>query len=164
METVTQSTQETNLNITPTGPRCSRKKKLILGCAAAVVIIAVSSSIPILRGSVFDRLTSQMLSEYPYADNARGADGSYLKIDTNPYDRDFEELQVWEAATFARKQQDSLDGIKFMNQKLGFTDAVYSQMLETSALMGRQTAETGKYRVSWTYHPDQGLEVMYEKK
>jgi len=51
-----------------------------------------------------------------------------------------------------------------MNTKLGFSDAVYRKMLQTSALMGRQSEENSKYRVSWTYHPDSGLEVMYEKK
>ena len=37
-------------------------------------------------------------------------------------------------------------------------------MMKTTALMGRQSAETDKYKVSWTYHPDNGLEVTYEKK
>lgn len=36
-------------------------------------------------------------------------------------------------------------------------------MLETSARMGRQREENDKYRVTWTYHPDEGLEVTYEK-
>ena len=37
-------------------------------------------------------------------------------------------------------------------------------MMKTTALMGRQEEETKKYRVSWTYHPDRGLEVTYEEK
>ncbi len=69
-----------------------------------------------------------------------------------------------ELSTFDKKQSDSLDGIKFINEKLGFTDALYSKMLQTTTLMGRQTKEKNKYRVNWTYHPNQGLEVMYEKK
>lgn len=35
--------------------------------------------------------------------------------------------------------------------------------METNALMGRQREENDKYRVSWTYHPNRGLEVTYEK-
>ena len=30
--------------------------------------------------------------------------------------------------------------------------------------MGRQSEENEKYRVKWSYHPDDGLEVTYEKK
>ncbi len=30
--------------------------------------------------------------------------------------------------------------------------------------MGQQSEENKKFRVSWTYHPDRGLEVLYEKK
>ena len=29
---------------------------------------------------------------------------------------------------------------------------------------GRQSSENEKYKVSWTYHPDDGLKVTYEKK
>ena len=85
-------------------------------------------------------------------------------IHTNPYDKDYIELSFVEQQIFPQKEQDSLNGIKFMNTKLGFSDAVYRKMLQTSALMGRQSEENSKYRVSWTYHPDSGLEVMYEKK
>ena len=37
-------------------------------------------------------------------------------------------------------------------------------MMNTSALMGRQVEENDKYKVSWTYHPDDGLTVTYTKK
>ena len=113
---------------------------------------------------VLSRAVHEMLSEYPYADNAITADNSCLMIDTNPYDKDYNEMSFVEQQIFPQKEQDSLNGIKFMNTKLGFSDAVYRKMLQTSALMGRQSEENSKYRVSWTYHPDSGLEVMYEKK
>lgn len=61
-------------------------------------------------------------------------------------------------------QKNALDAIKYANEELGFNGSVYSQMMNTTALMGRQSAENDKYRVSWTYHPDDGLEVTYEKK
>ena len=37
-------------------------------------------------------------------------------------------------------------------------------MGETRSMDGRQSDENDKYKVTWTYHPDKGLEVMYEKK
>ena len=45
-----------------------------------------------------------------------------------------------------------------------FSDSLYQDMLNTSAIMGRQSEENEKYRVKWSYHPDDGLEVTYEKK
>ena len=53
---------------------------------------------------------------------------------------------------------------RVLHQELGFTEAVFQRMIETTSLMGRQTADSSRYTVSWTYHPDRGLEVMYEKK
>lgn len=61
-------------------------------------------------------------------------------------------------------QEGALEAIRYANEELGFNGSVYSQMMNTTALMGRQSAENDKYRVSWTYHPDDGLEVTYEKK
>ena len=171
-ETASENTQEDSSIVAPADeasasplqPKFTKKKKLILGGIAAIAIIAIAVIILVARGSVFDRLVSEMLNEYPYADNARAADGSYLKIDTNPYDKDIDDMTYVDATLFYDIQSDSLDGIQFINKKLGFTDAVYTKMLETTALMGRQTEENNKYRVSWSYHPDKGLEVMYEKK
>lgn len=61
-------------------------------------------------------------------------------------------------------QEKTLKAIKHANSELGFNNYLYTQVLNTTALMGRQSTETDKYRVSWTYHPDEGLEVTYEKK
>lgn len=80
------------------------------------------------------------------------ADGSYMTLDTNPYDFDDYVLSGM------------LDKIKKANSRLGFTDGLYQKMLSTSALQGRQTDENDLVTVQWTYHPDHGLEVIYEVK
>ena len=64
----------------------------------------------------------------------------------------------------AKDEKNALEAIKYANLELGFSGALYNRMLETNALMGRQTEENDKYKVSWTYHPDDGLEVTYEEK
>lgn len=137
----------------------SKKKKLIVG-GVCIALVAVVIAVNAAGGSAFDRVVSKMLQEYPYADNTRASDGSYLKIDTNPNDKDTDDFLQFDYSV----QRDSLNGIKMVNKELGFSDAIYSKMLETTALMGRQTEENSKYRISWKYHPDSGLEVMYEKK
>lgn len=139
-------------------------KKFIFGGIIVVIVAAVILVATLLSSQSFSGVVNDMLNEYPYANNSRAQDDSYLKIDTNPYDKDADELTYVELSTFDQVQTDSLNGIKFVNERLGFTDALYSKMMDTTALMGVQTEENDKYRVSWTYHPDNGLEVMYERK
>lgn len=140
------------------------RKNIILICVSVIVIIGIALFINLDRGSFFSNVVNDMLAAYPFADNTVAQDGSYLKIDTNPYDKAIDELTYVQLSTFDQKQSDSLNGIKFVNERLGFTNALYSKMMDTTALMGVQTEENDKYRVSWTYHPDNGLEVMYERK
>lgn len=145
-------------------PRKKLSKKLLILIAAGIVVCAAIAVVIYLQSSVFSRAISAMHQEYPFADNSRAVDDSYMEIDTNPYDRDYDELELWQQVTFERTQSDSIKGIRFLNERFGFSAAVYRKMMETTALMGRQSEENGKYRVSWSYHPSRGLEVMYEKK
>ena len=113
---------------------------------ALIIIIAVASA-----GGSYDfndeysHLTSNSWCEI-------SADGTWMKIDSNPYDSD---------DYFIR---DALNEIEEMNEELGFSSSVYQKMLETRALDGRQSEETDKFKVSWSYHPDKGIEAIYEVK
>ena len=51
--------------------------------------------------------------------------------------------------------------LRKLNEALGLPSYVYQLMLETSYSMGRQTETVNGIKVSWTYHPDRGLEVLY---
>lgn len=44
----------------------------------------------------------------------------------------------------------------------GFGQDVRQRMSTTSAVDGRQSAENDNFQVSWTYHPDEGLQVLFE--
>lgn len=79
-----------------------------------------------------------------------GSDGSYLSIDTNPYDLDDYTVSG------------SIQAIIDVNSALGLPDYVLDDMGSTTALMGRQTATFDDVTVSWSYHPDKGLEVTYK--
>lgn len=154
--------QETTTTENTSTPKASigKKKKLIIG--GAVLLIAIVLIALFTRESFFDRAVSEMLDEYPFADNARASDGSWLRIDTDPYDGDYSSPLA--QRLYPQQQNNSLSGIRFMNEKCGFPDSVYEKMMNTSAIMGQQQEENKKFRVSWTYHPNRGLEVMYEKK
>lgn len=76
-------------------------------------------------------------------------DGSWMVIDTNPLDiEDDDDL----AAFYA---------IEEINNELGFSSSLWRRMQNTSALNGQQSDTTDQYEVTWSYHPDHGLEVMY---
>ena len=82
-----------------------------------------------------------------------GRDGSYLEIDTNPFDYD-----------------DSLDSaalsaIEKVNTALELPSSLYNDMMQTTYNMGKQTERFDDVGISvtWTYHPDQGLEVTYKR-
>jgi hypothetical protein len=48
--------------------------------------------------------------------------------------------------------------------ELGFSPAVYERMNRTRALDGTQAASSSMANVTWTYHPDNGLQVVFERE
>lgn len=81
-----------------------------------------------------------------------GSDGSYLRADTNTFDlEDYSNSSV-------------LSEIKSMNRKMGLPESLYNDMINTTWSMGKQQEifENIGISVSWTYHPDKGLEVTYK--
>ena len=137
-------------------PKMSKKKLAIIAAAAvAVIAIALIVFIP----SKFEQVKNECVH---IAGMVTGS-GDYFMIDTYPdVYKNMDSTLVSILAPTA--QENALEAIRYANEELGFNGSVYSQMMKTTALMGRQSAENDKYKVSWTYHPDEGLEVTYEKK
>lgn len=79
-------------------------------------------------------------------------DGLSMTVDTDPLN--ISKYNSSEAFTF----------IQDVNAELGLPDSLYEKMLATRALDGRQTSDYDNVTVSWSYHPDNGLEVIYESK
>ena len=48
--------------------------------------------------------------------------------------------------------------------ELGFSRAVSERMGRTRALDGTQSASGTKVNATWTYHPDNGLQVVFERE
>lgn len=97
--------------------------------------------------------------ETPYAEVA--SDGSYLAIDTNPYCSDI--LGLSGKAGDMTYAEDAWNAIEEVNQKLGIPDVVTRNMTLTTYDDGLQTYEGNWFVMKWKYHPNIGLEVMYEK-
>ena len=149
----TMDTINTTETVNPKHP----KKKIAIIAAAAIAIISIA--IILLVPSKFERVKNECVH---IAGMVTGS-GDYFSIDTCPdtYDNMDDTIK---SLLLPRAQENALEAIKYANKELGFNGSVYSQMMKTTALMGRQSAENNKYKVSWTYHPDDGLEVTYEKK
>lgn len=85
-----------------------------------------------------------------------GDDQSYISVDTNP-------LNINSGYLSSSSVSAATSGIKEINEALGLPDSLYSKMCEARAIDGTLSEEYDKLRVTWHYHPDQGLEVTYEK-
>lgn len=79
-------------------------------------------------------------------------DDSYLMIDTNPFNYKDGDSSLIETG---------LDHIETINKALDLPDWLYEEMLKTRALDGRQKESFDNVTVTWSYHPDQGMEVIY---
>ena len=96
---------------------------------------------------------STLYNTYLSSSYARlAADGSYLSIDTNPYD--------WDDYS----SEEAIVGLRNVVSALGLPDSLLQKMGSTRALDGRQTETYSNIEVSWSYHPDDGLEVLFTKK
>lgn len=111
----------------------------------AVCVITVKKKAPDLKS-----LYQKYCDGKSWADVA--SDGSYLNIDDNPYD--FDDYYI-EAADTA---------IQLINEAMGLPSSLYNDMIQTTWSMGKQqeTYESIGIKVSWTYHPNKGLEVTYK--
>lgn len=131
-----------------------RKRPIIIAAVAAAVLVAVIviASVGRTKGPKFNDLYDEYCSSI-WA--SAGADGSYLSIDTNPYDLDDEGLAFHDAYT----------AIKNINSALGLPDSLIEDMGATRAMDGKQSETFSKQGivVDWRYHPDKGLEVTYKK-
>ena len=129
-----------------------KKKKpivpIIIGAVVVIIIIALLAG-----GGGGKKDFNKMFSDIKYNSWCTiASDGSYMRIDTNPSDLDD---HIDHTAYYT---------LESMNRELGFPASTYEKMGETRALDGRQYDETSDVEVSRTYHPDSGLEVMYEWK
>jgi len=114
------------------------------GSISKTIEITVKKKLPDLRKLYNDYCTSSWAEI--------GSDNSYLEIDDNPYDYDDYFISAADSA------------IQEINRQLNLPSSLYNDMLQTSWDMGKQreTYESIGIEVSWTYHPDKGLEVIYK--
>lgn len=79
-----------------------------------------------------------------------GSDDSYITVDTNPFDLD----------DYFNKNY--INVVVEINEALNLPEYIYKEMLTTTALQGKQTETVNGITVTWSYHPDNGLEILYK--
>lgn len=120
-----------------------------------VIVLCIILAVALVGCSAADKAyeeAKKVLAEGDSQFYEIASDDSYIKIDTNPSD----EEKYYNA--------DAIQLVKDVNSALGFSESLYEKMGQTRALDGRQTDENDNFSVSWSYHPNKGLNVMYEKK
>lgn len=139
-----------------------RKKVLLffIVCILLVASVFVACNKTSLKSTVdLSKVYQKAACASPWAKIAD--DESCIMIDTNPYDFDSDSYYY----TMYSYSLEAREAIKTIHSELGIPDSLYQQMLKTNSLQGRQTKEFSSIgiEVSWTYHPNHGLEVTYSK-
>lgn len=80
-----------------------------------------------------------------------GYDGMSLTVDTSPND-----------TKYSSYEDDAIVAIQAINLYLDLPSSLLEKMSGTRALDGTQSQNCGTYTVTWNYHPDNGLKVIYE--
>lgn len=136
------------------------KRKSLIIVGGGLAVLAVILLIVVLVKNKFD-----FNKKYPDLISKNwctiASDGTWMELDTNPSDMDKDDFDL---DYFADICNPCLKMIKQVNEDLGFSSSVYQKMGNTVWAQGRQSESNDEFIVNWTYHPDKGLEVMYEVK
>ncbi len=123
---------------------------------ASIVVVVISLIISIAWMSVVfgredfnDKYSHISYESWCYI----SSDGETMTIDSNPYNEEYYYTEEVSGQAYTY--------VQIINSELGFSSTVYDEMMETSWNDGTQYRYADGYSVSWTYHPDQGLEVTY---
>ena len=84
-------------------------------------------------------------------------DGSWMRFDGNPNNDDSDDY--WKYIDAYRAVDEVLPQVL---EELGYSSSVNEKMNHTTWSQGKQTESTDTTTVTWTYHPDKGLEVFFE--
>lgn len=136
------------------------KKILLIGLAMICLSFSIWGFVEAAKSNNSEHSSSEgnklraaynsVYAQYGYSScYSIGSDDSYISVDTNPYNID----DYYSAS--------NMRILMAMNNALGLPNYVYQSMISTSAMMGKQSATANGITVSWTYHPDRGLEAIY---
>ena len=80
-----------------------------------------------------------------------GYDGKSLTIDSNPTDN-----------KYSGDDEDAVRAMVMVNAFLELPSSLNDKISSTRALDGMQSQDCGDYTVTWNYHPNNGMKIIYE--
>ena len=161
LETTDSSSPETETQAPPeeeqkaAAIKAPAKGRRGLAVLLLIAVIGLAMAAAIFFGSVDFNKQFSDIKDKNWCTIAQ--DGSFMFIDTNPGDEE-------NILLYMEDFQEAAEAIPSINSRLGFSEALFEKMQQTRAMDGRLEDENKRYKVSWTYHPDVGLEILYEKK
>ena len=124
---------------------------LLCSCTTTIKEPTVPETIPTTTEAVVDLTTMYArYCNYKWADVA--SDGTYLSIDTNPND-----------SSYNSYESEAINAILSINNDLELPESLNARISNTRAIDGTQTASYNNINISWIYHPDKGLSIIWEK-
>lgn len=127
---------------------------LVVGLALGLVVGLVA--IPAIGSGIATRAEAAAPNPFEVAlDDCDMADSAYATIGDDGASL---ELQTFGDEAVGM----DLDELTCITEALDISDAVLSRIETTRALDGRQEASWGDFTASWTYHPDNGLNMLIE--
>jgi len=128
--------------------------KILLCCT---IVFSLSACAATSKTPDFKKVYNEILSADELSDKcvALSKDSKSLVVDTNPNND---------------KNQSRGEAVQNMrvllkvNELLGLPDALIDKIGSTRELDGQQVNIYGEITITWSYHPDYGLKVIYEKK
>ena len=131
----------------------AKKRKILAIVAAVLALVAIVVGVVAVNSKPKGPDLQALYDEYCDSPWAKVASyGSYLSIDTNPSDTESGKY------TYIL---DANQAIEDVNKALGFKESLLEEMNHTNSLMGVRTETDNGIKVTWRYHPDNGLEVTY---
>ena len=123
--------------------KLTKKSTIIIGI---IIVAAIIAALVFMPGAEFRKVKKKAIQISGRATSGK----NYFTIDTYP-----EEYKNMDAATVAilraGTEENALEAIKYANEALGFSGSLYQDMISTSAIMGHQSEENKKYKVTWRY-------------
>jgi hypothetical protein len=151
------------ITVPPAAQKSRRKRNLIIGAAALLVLLTAAGAVLAWWLSARDEKQTQQaaqaaqrarLAVFQDAKNACGASEAGLQVTDGGTTLIFD---GYGSEDYAGAQSTVLSCVLL---QLHTPDAVISHMSSTSALNGRQEDSWEGFTASWTYHPDNGLDVI----
>lgn len=143
---------------------------LAIGTLAALALIAAVTLALLLSSARSDlAVVTDELEQLRAAEQVRQAEADALPNVGEAAERWLGDTDVsvggdqQSATVRIRSVDDEIrEGLDGLLADLGFSTAVRERMARTRALDGTQDARGDKVNVTWTYHPDSGLQLVFE--